>query len=443
MSVVWGKVWRDLAHNKARTTLAVLSTAVGIFALGLVFGLSGVMHMRMTEAQRAAIPAHISFWGGPFSPDIVDAVRREPGVLDAEGAIVTSFRWKFVGEETWRDGEVIARADYGAQRMNLIRLLDGYWPTKRVLGVERLSSKQLGVLPGTTILIEFGGRERGLLVDGVLQAHAVLAPEWGGEVTFFATPEAVAWLTGREYGEDFNWLHVRLEAYSQEVAEETAERVKDRLERIGLSVKGYEVTAPDVHLLQDTVDGVLIILAIMGGLSLGLSAFLIFNTMNAIIAQQVWQIGMMKAVGATVVWVVGVYLATALIYGGLALLLAVPLGAVSAHLLAVWLLDLFNVGTSTFQIEPVAIGIQMTVGVVVPVLAALMPVWVGARVTVREAIGAYGIGSGFGRGWLDRLIGRIRSLPPSMALSLRNTFRRKARVALTLVTLTLSLISTL
>ena len=72
--------------------------------------------------------------------------------------------------------------------------------------------------------------------------------------------------------------------------------------------------------MQDIVDAVLIVLAVMGILSLGLSAFLIVNTMNAIIAGQVWQIGVMKAVGATLFRVVDVYLATALIYGALALL---------------------------------------------------------------------------------------------------------------------------
>jgi ABC-type lipoprotein release transport system permease subunit len=32
------KVWGDLARNKARTLLAVLSIAAGVFALGLAFG---------------------------------------------------------------------------------------------------------------------------------------------------------------------------------------------------------------------------------------------------------------------------------------------------------------------------------------------------------------------------------------------------------------------
>jgi putative ABC transport system permease protein len=81
----------------------------------------------------------------------------------------------------------------------------------------------------------------------------------------------------------------------------------------------------------------------------------------------------------------------------------------------------------------------------VPVLAALVPVIGGARITAHQAISAYGLGGRFGRGWLDRLLGRIGSGRPPTALqlsrpavlSLRNTFRRKARVALTLMTLAL------
>ena len=81
--------------------------------------------------------------------------------------------------------------------------------------------------------------------------------------------------------------------------------------------------------------------------------------------------------------------------------------------------------------------VQVAVGLIVPVLAALVPVIGGARISAHQAISAYGLGGRFGRGWLDRLLGRIRRLPRPLALSLRNTFRRKARVALTLVTLAL------
>jgi len=61
----------------------------------------------------------------------------------------------------------------------------------------------------------------------------------------------------------------------------------------------------------------------------------------------------------------------------------------------------------------------------------------GARISAHQAISSYGLGGKFGRSWLDRLIARIRRLPRPLMLSLRNTFRRKARVALTLLSLTI------
>jgi len=446
MSVIWHKVWRDLAHNKARTLLVVLSTAVGVFALGLVFGLSSVLRAQILSSHRAAVPAHITFWGGPFSPGTVEAIGREPGVGAAEGETAASFHWKLEGEEEWRDGDLVARADYDAQRMNRLRLLGGRWPddqvnrlpSERALSVERLSSRYFGVSTGTTILIEFGERERRVPVEGIVSAPVVLAPEWGGDAMFFATPETAAWASGDGPGESFTQLNVILESYSEAGAEEAAGRIEDRLERMGLSVGGYEISDPNEHWVQDIVDATTVILMVMGVLSLGLSAFLIVNTVNGILVQQRWQIGVMKAIGATFGRVVRVYLGIALIYGALALLLAVPPGAIGAHLLAVWLLDLLNVELTAFHVNPAAVGIQAAVGLAVPLCAAAVPAIGGARATVRQAIATHGLGGEFGQGWLDRLVARMRCLPRPMALSIRNTFRRKVRIALTLVTLTFS-----
>jgi putative ABC transport system permease protein len=221
---------------------------------------------------------------------------------------------------------------------------------------------------------------------------------------------------------------------------DAAERIEDRLERLGLTVDGYEITDPRVHPMQNQIDAVLAVLGAMGGLSLGLSAFLIINVINATLARQVRQIGVMKAIGAGLLHVVRLYLAVALIYGALAVLVAAPLGVVGAHFVALWLLDMFNVPAAAFRFEPFAILVQLVIGLIIPPLAALAPVLDAARITVREALGGYGLGqaSGFGRGWFDRLLSHIRSLPRVVALGLRNAFRRKGRVALTLLVLTFS-----
>ncbi len=453
MSVIWRKVWRDLANNKVRTALVVISTAVGIFALGLVFGLSGVMGERLTAAHRESLPAHIIFQGGPFTQRTVDAIAHERGVKSAQGEIVLPLRWKLEsdGENGWRDGQLIARADYDEQSIDLLRLLEGSWPGERVphthayaVGLDRLSVEHFGIEPGTSILIESGQRERRASVAGVMYAYDVLSPGWGGTATFYATPQNAFQLTGHvgdtvtRSEEHFNRLQVCLESFSRREAEGVAERIEERLERMEFPVDGYEIKDPRTHPMQEQVDAVVLVLGVMSGLSLGLSGFLIINTINAILAREVRQIGVMKAVGAALLRIVRIYLATALIYGALALLLAVPLGVIGAHLVALWLLDMFNVTLESFQLEPLAVLVQVAIGLSVPPAAALFPVLNAARVTVREAISDYGLSEGFGEGWLDQLIAQVRCLPRVVALGLRNTFRRKGRVALTLAMLTLS-----
>jgi len=438
MSVIWHKVWRDLWHNKFRTFLVVLSTAVGVFALGFVYGVSDVLTARITESHQESVPSHLAFYISLFDQEVVETVLRQPGVVDAEGLAVALIRWKVEGETDWEDGLIIARADYETQRMNLFELLEGEWPgnsrTRHAVAVERMTARHWNVPVGATVFVEFEGHERQFPVEGIAR-HPQAAPPPLDYARFFVTPETFAWLTGGE--EDFNRLFVRLETFSEDGANAAGERLQDRLERMGLGVGGYTVTDPEVHGAQEVIDAVGLILTVLGVLSLVLSGFLIVNMMNATVTQQVWQIGVMKVVGATAGSVMRLYLAMALVYGLLSLLLAVPTGAIAAYLLGNVLLNIFNVTVGTFRLMPVAVGIQIAVGLVVPLLAALVPVIGGARITPHQAISNYGLGAGFGRNWLDRLIGRIRRLPRPLALSLRNTFRRKARVALTMLTLVL------
>jgi len=438
MSVVWRKIWRDLWNSKFRTFLVVLSTTVGVFALGFVYGTSGVLRTRLTESFQAHVPAHLTFYTSMFQPELVDTIRHEPGVADAEGMFVASIRWKLEGEKNWRDGTLFARPDYTAQRVNLYELVDGRWPdqslNKRALAVERLSSGYWKIPIGSEIIVEYGRDERRLPIEGLVRHPQAAPPPLGGAI-FFATPETATWLT--DHPDGLSQFYIQLESFSASGARQAGKQLEDRLRGMDLSVNYYAITDPNVHPAQQQLDALLIIMTVLGALSLGLSGFLIVNMMNALVAQQVWQIGEMKVIGATGWRVLRVYLMTASIYGSLSVLLAVPFGAMGSHLLAGRLLDLFNVDIGALRVIPAAIAIQVAVGLIVPLLAALVPVVGGSRITAHQAISNYGLGAGIGSNWLDRLIGAIRRLPRPFALSLRNTFRRKARIALTLTTLVL------
>jgi putative ABC transport system permease protein len=439
VGVAWRKIWRDLWHNKLRTVLVVLSIAVGVFAIGVIVGAYGIMSACMEEDRQAWVPIHASFWGWFRRDAAKDAVLRDPDVVEIERLIDTSIRWRLeddanLGSSDWRDGVLYAREDYEDMRFGLLERVEGDWPEKRVLAVERLSAEHFDIPVGTTVIVQMGRRERRLNVGGIVRDPGVTSiPQFGGDAVFYATPDTATWLSGELY----NRIDVRIKDHTIGRADAAAERINERWDRMEVPHWGEWTRNPDKHWFQASLDTLLIILVISGALLLALSVFLIVNTLSAIIAQQVWQIGVMKTMGATRGRVTRVYLTIALIYGGLALPLAIPSAALCAYWLAQWGVGFANVPLDSFRVFPLAIIVQTAVGLTIPVLAALVPVVGGVRITAHEAISSYGLGGGFGQGLLDRLIGRLRRLPRPLALSLRNTFRHKARVVLTLLTLAL------
>jgi putative ABC transport system permease protein len=436
MSVTWKKLWRDLARNKARTALAVLATAVGVFALGLTFGLSGVMRQSMTEAHKAVIPDNITFYGGPFDEETVEALLDEPDVAAVEGERAAGLRWRLEGEDEWQNAILVTRPDWENQTAYLIQLVQGDWPSGQYLGVERLASTHFDVPTGSTVIVATAEGEKPFPIAGVMREHMVFPPIWGGQASFYATPETVDWITGAEM--DYTTLRVRLDSYTEESAIAAALRMQDELELMGYRVESFGITDPEVHWQQEMIDASFLIWGVLGVMSLGLSGFLIVNTMNALMAQQIWQVGVMKSVGATYSRLVRTFLMTALMYGVLAVLIAVPLGALGANGLAVFMLNLLNIDHAAFHLHAGTAILQIVIGLTVPLAAAIVPILGGVRISAHKAMSRHGIGHGFGISRFDRMMGRIRRLPRPLVVSLRNTFRRRARVAMTLITLVLS-----
>jgi putative ABC transport system permease protein len=187
--------------------------------------------------------------------------------------------------------------------------------------------------------------------------------------------------------------------------------------------------------MQDLVDTMSLILLVLGAVALGLSAFLIINTTRAVVTQQIWQIGVMKVYGASVLDVVRIYLIAAVAYGSLAALVAIPSAIVAARWTANWLLSLINLTGGALRVPMGVVMLQIVISLFLPALAALFPVLGGARVTPREAMMSYGLGDQEAKAPRRSLLGRLRWVPRPLSLSLRNAFRRRTRMLLTITTL--------
>jgi putative ABC transport system permease protein len=144
----------------------------------------------------------------------------------------------------------------------------------------------------------------------------------------------------------------------------------------------------------------------------------------------------LKAVGARTGQVLRLYLSTVLVYALLALLLALPLGLLGGWALSTWLVSSFGADLGVFEVSTTAMYTIVIVTLIAPLLASLIPVILGARTTVREAISTYGLNTDTGR--MEQLLAHAKHTSRMLLLTVSNTFRNKWRVFLMQVTLVLS-----
>jgi putative ABC transport system permease protein len=436
MSIGFRKILRDLWRSKGRTLLAVLSIFIGVFAVGTISGMNDLMPARMLGSYSATNPAPIVILlNGGVTDDDITSLSRVPGVLGIEGSSSQDEQWRLTPNMPWRIASFVMRK-YEQQKFNTIELLSGVWPTKDTVAVDITAVESLGLPARGTITVKINDRERELTVAGVVRDLAIRSPAFGGNAMLYISQDMANKILG--WGR-YGVLRVQIPAFSQQEAEAAVGRLKLQLEKMGVSIFYYQVTSPDKHPAQDTINGIMLILSVMAILSLGLGLLLVINTVNAIVAQQVPQIGVIKAVGGSTRQLLTLYLSGVLAYGLIALLLAVPLAALAANALTAAMLKVMAIPADPmFRISQQAIRQQAIIALLVPVLAALWPIFSGVRITVRQAISSYGIGGGFGKSLLDRLLSRLRFLPRTVSLTIRNTFRRKGRVVLTEITLVLA-----
>jgi len=437
-SIRWRKVVRDLGVARTRTVLVVLSIAVGVFAVGTIAGANALLRDGLREKYLASRPASATISASAFGDDLVETVREMPGIADAEARRSVTVRLR-TGPETFRELQLTAITDFEDQRLDLVTPEPGAaWPPARGDLLLERSSLTLADVPTS-------GEVEIQTVDGKLHTLRVagLSHEVGASPAFYIgrLQGHITFETLDDLGLGTAYDELRILAddatLTRDEIRTLAETVRERMERAGAAVIFVFVPPPGEHPANDLLAGVFLVLGFLGLLALLASGFLVVNTVNAIIAQQTRQIGVMKAVGARNRQVAVLYLGMVLAYAVLSLGVALPLGALGAYGLTVFTASLVNFDVTTFFAPPEVIALEVAVGLLVPLLAALVPVWHGVRVTVREAVSSTGIRDAFGRSRFDRAIQRIRGLPRPTLLSIRNTFRRKSRLLLTLSALTL------
>ncbi|MBC8444602.1 MAG: FtsX-like permease family protein [Chloroflexi bacterium] len=434
----WRKVSHDLWSNKPRTLLVVASIAVGVFAIGVIAGTYAMISGDLEASYAATNPAHLSLLTAPFDPDFVDVVRNVEGVAQAEGRRHASLQVR-VGPLEWETITLVAIPDYEVQYIHRYVLKQGVGvPQDHTIVLEHKSLAKLGVEIGDVLEVELPDDViRRMPVVGSVQDQSDVYGSILGDVQGFITYDTLEWL-GQPLSLDRLYVTVTEPTGDEAHIRKVATRITDRIEKSGREVYRTSVSRGGEHPLSSIIDALLTVLIILGILVVFLSGALIANTMSALLNQHLRQIGVMKLIGATQKQIVAMYLTLIVAFGLIALLGAIPLGTWGAFEMARFVAQTINFQLQGFRVIPLAVLFQIGIAVIVPPAAGIWPVLRGSRITVQKALSSTGISSQEGRtGWIDRRLERLRALSRPSRIAVRNTFRRKGRLALTLSTLAL------
>jgi putative ABC transport system permease protein len=430
-SVRWLKVLRDLSTNKLRTGLAILAIAIGIFGMGSILSAYAILHREIQVNFLGTNPASAILYIDGADPALARAVASLPDVAAAEPRRTISARF-LIGPDEWRPLLLYVIDDFSALQVATFTKDSGAWPqASDELVIER--SSLIDHQPGETLAIRTpNGQTQALRISGIVH-DAAQAPGWQDRVAYGYISLAAL----KRLGEtpDFNELRIVVADQATDVPHitEVAYQVKAFVEQRGYSVSQVYVPKPGEHPHTDQMDSLLFLFEAFGILALILSAILEASIVSALLAQQIRQIGAMKAIGARTRQIGGLYFGTVLIYALTALLIGIPLGQWAGRGYAAFTGEMLNFDLTSAAIPSWVYLVQIGVGLAVPLLAAAYPVLRGSRITIRQAISDYGLGdASFGGGFIDSLAARVRGLSRPLLLSLRNTFRRKARLLLTI-----------
>ncbi len=440
----WYKVINDLFGNKTRTLLIVLSMSVGLFALGIILSARTILSDGLAESFATIYPSSGTVRTIElFDEDFIESVRKMDDVQEADARRSISVRMQTKSGE-WKNLTIFVFADYEDIRVNKVTLQSGAWPPpEHEILIERAALSVIEAQVGDVIRIRFPSDvERRIRIAGLAYDPAQLPAQIDGTPYGYITFDTLEWF-GESYG--FNELHVIANhPEDKDWAQQVVNRVKDKAENSGYTIPLSMTAEPGQLPMNDVLQGILLLMGLLGVLSLFLSIFLVVNTVSALLTQQKRQIGVMKAVGGGTLQILGMYLVMVFSYGVMALMIAIPFGMYGARKLSSVLAVFFNFDLYSMDVPPQTYLIQAAVGLILPVLASLVPFLSNLRISAAEAMSSYTMGKGrFGKNWIDHFLSGanlwfVRKLSiRSILLSVRNTFRNKGRLTLTLITLTL------
>ena len=432
------KVVSDLIEQPGRALLVFFAIALGAAALTVALGARSVLLREIPASFATAEPPAVVVWLEDVDSEVLEGVRALPDVVDADARRLVRTRVE-VAPGDWRTLLLFGVRDFADLRVSAFESLEGQWPPERgAVLVERSGLPVLGAVTdvgtGDALTVRVpGGALASLPISGVVHDPA-LAPGWQDNAAYaYASRET---LSDLGLGDHLDELRITVDG-DRSMAGRVADNTAGWLAEAGYDVLRVEVP-PRRHPHTDHMTTMLLLLSVFSALALVLSGTLAASVIAAFLARQARQIGVMKTIGARSSDIAAIYLAMIAALAAPAVVIGLGAGLLGARSFSTYAAQQLNLDVASYAIGTPTLLVIVCVGLALPLVAAAIPIARAARMPVQKALQDPGITEPRTGGRARTLLGRLLGgLGRPTVLAVRNSFRRPARLWVTLFALAL------
>ena len=443
MNIHLKKSLADVRRYKGRTLLVVIAIFIGV--LGIT-GISMAEHTLFSAFE-------FSIGGQNSQPDIVMAVDQLKPALQPKLGVLANIKsvqyetdfttlWHVQRAPGYVQIKVINYPDFQHVSLGAFELVSGRYPQAAEEIVMEYGDKGLeNINLDDKVTIDTAHGQAQLRVVGFARtpgSNAAVTEKAQAYMSGSAIQQLNAFTTLDQPNRPTRLQLINVKVNSLNQIESVTNELQQTLTSNGVKVLLTGTPSSSTLSLQQ-YEGVFTLSTILVILAIAISAILLFNTVTMVIAEQIAIIGTMKVLGGMRGRIMFGYLFTVSIYCILATVPGIILGLIGGFLLASAVTSTIPIATGPFEVTADVIGLGLLAGFGVPLIAAILPVWNGTRITVRDALSAYGVrATGGSASPLRRRLSGLSWPSQTTWLGLRSLFRKGWRVTLVLFTLTVA-----
>lgn len=431
MNIVLKKVLNDLRSVPGRTALVILALVIGLWGVGSILVSYIILKNDLHENYVRTNPAHVIITSKDFDKLDLEAFKNMPEIESAEFRDLSLQRIE-VYPDQW-----IPLWVFGVEDFNDFNMAQFYnekgakIPGSGTMLIERDGEKISDLKIGSSARVRANGNIFEMPITGFSFDPAQAPATQDHFIYSYVDKKTYTAITGEAAN---HRLILRFKNVKTKQDVQTAtDNILEYFKSAGITVTSVNILKPNEHPHQWQLNTLLFLEGSIGLLAFLMGAVLVSQLMDAILSQQIRQIGILKAIGATRLQVLTIYILMVLVFGVISGIIAIPLAIASGYGFANLVAYQINFKILTTTLPASLYLYFIGISLLLPILLSLPALLKGTKVSVREAISDYGIKS---NGDKTKIIPTL-PVPNSILMALRNTMRRKERMFVTIITMAL------